>query len=34
VGGRVIGEKREPFEGHELHEVAYGWLDPAPLVTG
>ena len=34
VGGTVIGEKREPFEGHELHEVAYGWLDPAPLVTG
>ena len=34
LGGTVIGEKREPFEGHELHEVAYGWLDPAPLVTG
>jgi len=34
LGGTVIGEKREPFEGHELHEVAYGWLDPAPLLTG
>jgi GNAT superfamily N-acetyltransferase len=34
LGGTVIGEKREPFEGHELHEVAYGWLDPAPLTKG
>lgn len=33
LGGTVIGEKRELFEGYELHEVAYGWLDPAPLVT-
>ena len=33
LGGTVIGEKREPFEGHELHEVAYGWLDPAPLIA-
>jgi GNAT superfamily N-acetyltransferase len=33
LGGVVIGEKREPFEGHELHEVAYGWHDPAPLLT-
>jgi ribosomal protein S18 acetylase RimI-like enzyme len=32
LGGTVIGEKREPFEGHELHEVAYGWIDPAPLI--
>jgi len=32
LGGAVIGEKREPFEGYELHEVAYGWLDAAPLV--
>jgi GNAT superfamily N-acetyltransferase len=32
-GGVVIGEKREPFEGHELHEVAYGWLGPAPLLA-
>jgi ribosomal protein S18 acetylase RimI-like enzyme len=32
-GGRVIGEKREVFEGHELHEVAYGWFDPAPLIS-
>jgi GNAT superfamily N-acetyltransferase len=32
LGGVVIGEKREPFEGYELHEVAYGWPDPAPLV--
>jgi GNAT superfamily N-acetyltransferase len=34
LGGAVIGEKREPFEGYELHEVAYGWLDAAPLVKG
>ena len=34
LGGAVIGEKREPFEGHELHEVAYGWRDPAPLLRG
>lgn len=33
LGGTVIGEKREPFEGYELHEVGYGWLDPAPLVS-
>jgi GNAT superfamily N-acetyltransferase len=33
-GGVVIGEKREPFNGHELHEVAYGWLEAAPLVEG
>jgi GNAT superfamily N-acetyltransferase len=32
--GVVIGEKREQFDGHELHEVAYGWLDAAPLVKG
>ena len=32
LGGTVIGEKREPFDGHELHEVAYGWRDPAPLL--
>lgn len=32
LGGIVIGEKREPFEGYELHEVAYGWKDPAPLL--
>lgn len=32
LGGTVIGEKREPFEGYELHEVAYGWIDPAPLL--
>jgi GNAT superfamily N-acetyltransferase len=31
-GGTVIGEKREPFDGHELHEVAYGWRDPAPIL--
>ena len=31
-GGVVIGEKREPFDGHELREVAYGWRDAAPLV--
>lgn len=33
LGGTVIGEKREPFEGYELHEVAYGWKDPAPLLA-
>jgi GNAT superfamily N-acetyltransferase len=32
LGGSVIGEKREPFDGHELHEVAYGWRDPAPML--
>jgi GNAT superfamily N-acetyltransferase len=32
LGGTVIGEKREPFDGYELHEVAYGWRDPAPLL--
>jgi GNAT superfamily N-acetyltransferase len=31
-GGVVVGEKREPFDGHELHEVGYGWRDPAPLL--
>jgi GNAT superfamily N-acetyltransferase len=31
-GGMVIAEKREPFDGYELHEVAYGWRDPAPLL--
>jgi len=34
AGGTVIGEKREPFDGYELHEVAYGWRDPAPLLGG
>jgi GNAT superfamily N-acetyltransferase len=34
LGGVAIGEKREPFVGHELHEVAYGWRDPAPLLSG
>ena len=33
LGGVVIGEKRELFEGYELHEVAYGWTDPAPLLA-
>lgn len=33
-GGVVVGEKRTPFDGYELHEVAYGWRDPAPLLTG
>lgn len=32
-GGVVIGEKREPFDGYELHEVAYGWTDPAVLLA-
>lgn len=32
-GGAVIGEKREPFDGSVLHEVAYGWRDAAPLLT-
>lgn len=31
-GGIVAGEKHEPFDGHVLHEVAYSWLDPAPLL--
>ena len=31
-GGAVVGEKRELFDGHELHEVAYGWRDVAPLL--
>jgi ribosomal protein S18 acetylase RimI-like enzyme len=34
LGGKVIGEKREAFEGYLLHEVAYGWDDPAPLLAG
>jgi GNAT superfamily N-acetyltransferase len=33
AGGTVIGEKREPFDGYVLHEVAYGWRDAAPLLT-
>jgi GNAT superfamily N-acetyltransferase len=33
-GGLVIAEKREPFDGFELHEVGYGWKDPAPLLAG
>ena len=32
-GGVVVGEKRELFLGHELHEVGYGWPDPAPLLS-
>jgi GNAT superfamily N-acetyltransferase len=31
-GGTVVGEKRELFDGFELHEVAYGWREPAPLL--
>jgi GNAT superfamily N-acetyltransferase len=31
-GGMVVGEKRELFDGFELHEVAYGWRDAAPLL--
>ena len=31
-GGVVVGEKRAPFDGYELHEVAFGWRDPAPLL--
>ena len=31
-GGVVVGEKRELFDGYELHEVAYGWRDAAPLL--
>jgi GNAT superfamily N-acetyltransferase len=34
LGGAVIGEKRELFDGYELHEVGYGWKDAAPLVAG
>lgn len=32
-GGVVIGEKQERFDGYTLHEVAYGWPDPAPLLS-
>lgn len=32
-GGVVVGEKRESFAGYELHEVGYGWPDPAPLLA-
>ena len=32
-GGVVIGEKREPFAGYELHEVGYGWPDSGPLLS-
>ena len=31
-GGVVIGEKQGLFEGYPLHEVGYGWPDPAPLL--
>lgn len=31
-GGVVVGEKHGRFEGYELHEVGYGWTDPAPLL--
>ena len=34
LGGTVIGEKREPFDGYVLHEVAFGWRDPTPLLLG
>jgi GNAT superfamily N-acetyltransferase len=34
LGGVVAAEKQEPFDGYLLHEVAYGWRDPAPLLTG
>jgi len=33
-GGVVVGEKHGSFDGYELHEVAYGWRDPSPLLTG
>lgn len=33
-GGIVVGEKREAFDGYVLHEVGYGWTDPAPLLGG
>jgi GNAT superfamily N-acetyltransferase len=33
-GGTVVGEKRQVFDGYELHEVAYGWRDPAALLKG
>lgn len=32
-GGAVIAEKQESFDGYPLHEVAYGWRDPAPLLA-
>jgi len=31
-GGTVIDERRELFDGYELHEVAYGWRDPKGLL--
>lgn len=34
LGGTVIAEKREPFDGYELHEVAYAWRDAASLLAG
>jgi len=33
LGGVVIAQKREPFDGHELHEIAYGWRDATLLVA-
>lgn len=32
LGGTLVGEKRELLGRHELREVGYGWLDPAPLL--
>ena len=31
-GGVVIAEKRAPFDGFVLHEVAYGWTDATALL--
>ena len=32
LGGVLVGEKSEPYEGHVLNEVGYGWRDPAALI--
>src|SRR6266542_4172074 len=32
AGGAIVGEKSEPYEGHVLNEVGYGWRDPAALI--
>jgi GNAT superfamily N-acetyltransferase len=34
LGGAIVGERSELFDGYELHEVAYGWRDPAGLLQG
>ncbi len=31
LGGRVVREKEEVYDGKLLTEVGYGWIDPEPL---